>query len=386
MKNGNYHSAMYKRDLDLKTLLGKKSYFLFGPRATGKSHLIRRTLKTARVYDLLEPVTYARLLRHPESLEEELFGHRGPIVVDEVQKLPALLDLVHRLIEQTGRRFLLTGSSARKLRRGQANLLAGRARTAEMFPLTSREIADFDLLRYLNRGGLPAIYDSDEPEEDLRSYVSTYLQEEIQAEALTRRVDHFARFLEVMALSNGGLLDYAGISRDTGIQAKTVRNYVDILVDTLLAFEVPAFRKTKTRKAVTSSKVFLFDVGVVGALSERGPIRAKSELFGRALEHFIALELRAYLSYRRKNNRLCHWRSTSQFEVDFVVDGAVALEVKATQHVDPRDLRGLRAFREEGVCPRSMVVSTDPERRRVDGIDIVPVATFLDELWRDRIV
>lgn len=376
------------RRLELGALLAKKSFFLFGPRGTGKTHLIRSTLmqeQRVHIYDLLDGHTFRRLARRSELIAEE--ARPGELVViDEVQKLPSILDEVHRLIESRKQRFLLTGSSARKLRRGGVNLLAGRAWTASLFPLVSAEIPDFDLLRYLNRGGLPFAYLSDDPDEALSSYVDTYLREEIRAEALTRRVDHFARFLDAMALTNGEELAYESLASDTGINAKTIRNYVEILKDTLLGFELEAFRATTTRKAIARSRFFLFDVGVTNSLCQRSEIRERSELFGKAFEHFIILELRAYLSYVRSRAPLCYWRSLSQFEVDCIVGRDLALDIKSTDLVSERDLRGLRALRDEGLIRRYAVVSRDPHRRKVDGIEIWPWREFLATLWRGRLV
>ena len=378
----------FKRSLQLGPLLERKSFFLLGPRATGKSTLAANQLPEALVYDLLDDDVYARLLKRPRALGEELAADDGKrlVVIDEIQKLPSLLDEVQRLIDKEGRRFLLTGSSARKLRRGGANLLAGRAWSAELFPLTFSEIPSFDLLRYLNRGGLPAVYPSDDYEEELRSYANLYLREEIVAEALVRKVDAFARFLDVVALSNGEELHYQGISNDAGVPVRTVQSFVQILEDTLLGFTVPAFGATKRRKAITRPKFFSFDIGVTGALARRGEIRERSELFGRAFEHFIALELRAYLGYRRRAEALSYWRSTSGFEVDFIVGDQLALEVKATRQVSERDLRGLRALREEGLLRRYAVVSLDEVKRKVDGVEVWPWKSFLSALWRDTLL
>jgi len=379
----------YARRLDLPGLLAKKNFFLFGPRGTGKTHLIRSTLlgrtPAVRLYDLLDAGVLRRLARRPELIGEESQPNEV-VVIDEVQKLPPLLDEVHRLIEARGTRFLLTGSSARKLRRGGANLLAGRAWTASLLPLASSEIPGFELVRYLNRGGLPFVYQSASPEEELASYVDTYLREEIQAEALTRNLGHFARFLDAIALVNGEELAYQTLASDTGIQAKTIRNYVEILKDTLLGFEVEAFRATKSRKAIARSRFYLFDIGVTNTLCQRGAIREKSELFGKAFEHFIMLELRAYLSYTRSRKALCYWRSTSQFEVDAVVGRDVAIEIKASDAVSDRDLRGLHALREEGLVARYLVVSLDPQPRRSHGVEIWPWQQFLAELWRGRVI
>lgn len=377
---------MFPRVLDLAALLAKKSFFLFGARGTGKSTLIEQSLqgplRGALYYDLLASTDLSRLAREPQLIEQEAEGRTTTVIIDEVQKLPMLLDEVHRLIERKKWRFLLTGSSARKLRHGGANLLAGRAWTASMHPLVSREIPGFDLNQYLNRGGLPAIYPSDDFQEELRAYVNTYLREEVQAEALTRRIDHFVLFLDAIALSNGEELRYEALASDTGVQAKTIKNYVQILYDTLLAHEVSAFRKTKTRKAIATSKVYLFDLGATNTLARRGHIADRSELFGKAFEHFIMLEIIHYIAYARSEQPVQYWRSTSHFEVDCIVAPHAAIEVKGTHQVDKDDLKGIRAFKEEALVKRHFVVSQDARKRRTDdGIDILPWRNFLDALW-----
>jgi predicted AAA+ superfamily ATPase len=381
--HGRQHSGeVYPRRLNLNAQLAKKSLFLLGPRTTGKSTLIAQQLPQARVYDLLDASVYARLLREPRILGEET-SPEVVVAIDEIQKMPQLLDEVHRLIQRDRRRFLLTGSSARKLKRGAANLLAGRAWEARLFPLTSAEVPDFDLLRFLNRGGLPQIYDSEDHLEELRAYVTLYLREEVQAEALTRNLPAFARFLDAIALNNGEELNFQGLASDCGLAASTVVNYVQILEDTLLGFSVPAFRQTKKRKAITRAKHFLFDVGVTNALCRRGAIAPKSELFGRAFEHFIMMELRAYLSYARKDLELAYWRSASQFEVDVVVGNELAVEIKGTDLVTDRHLKGLRALKEEKNLVRAFgAVSLDPHPRVTeDGIRVWPWREFLASLW-----
>ncbi len=374
------------RTLQLPQLLKKKSFFLFGPRGTGKSSLIRHQLPDAPVFDLLDADVFARLARRPKLISEEVPSHVNLVVIDEVQKLPGILDEVHRLIESRGLRFLLTGSSARKLKRGGSNLLAGRAWEAALLPFTSHEIPSFNLLAYLNKGGLPAVAFSPEPQEELRSYANLYLREEIQAEALVRRVDQFARFLDVMALQNGEELHYQGLSNDAGVPARTIASYVQILEDTLIGFSVPPFLATKKRKAIVRAKFFLFDIGVTAALANRGEVRAKSELFGRAFEHFLMLELRAYLSYRRRDEKLQYWRSTSGMEVDCVVGNQLAVEIKSSDLVSERDMKGLVALREEGLIKDFAIVSLDPQPRTVDGIKVYPWAKFLSDLWSDKLL
>lgn len=378
----------YPRLLDLPDLVARKSAFLFGARSTGKTWLYQRSLKPARVYDLLNAQTLRRLLLRPGLLYEECRSPGELVVVDEVQKIPELLNEVHRSIEGKGARFLLTGSSARKLKRSQPNLLGGRATQAELLPLTSREIPVFDLFRYLNHGGIPRHY-SAPPEQihnELDDYVSLYLKQEILDEALTRSLEGFSRFLDVMALHSGDELAIENFASDCAIKASTFRNYIDVLKDTLIGFEVPPFLSTRKRKAITRSRVYLFDVGVAGFLSGRGMLAPKHPLAGKAIEHFVAMEIRAFLAYRRIRKPLMYWRSTSQFEVDFIVGRDIAIEVKAAELVHERMLKGLRALSEEGLVKRHIVVSLDPRPRVIDGVEVLPLEEFLRQLWSGELV
>ena len=376
---------MYKRILDLTKLLKKKSFFLFGPRGTGKTTLIQRTLSEATVIDLLEIKTYREYLKNPSVISEQKL--KPIVVIDEVQKLPEILDEVHRLIESEKLTFLLTGSSARKLKRGGANLLAGRAWWAELFPLTSNEIPDFDLITYLNRGGLPAVFPSDDYVEELRAYAALYLKEEIQNEALTRKMAQFSEFLDLMALSNGEEISYQSIAGDCGVSPNSIKNYIQVLEDTLVAFQLKAFTKTRKRKAISRSKLYFFDIGVTNSLANRGEIMEGSELFGKAFEHFILLEVRAFLSYTRKNIQMCYWRSTSQFEVDLILDNQWGIEIKSAALIQDKHLKGIRALKEEGNIQNFAAVSCDRyERKTQDNITIFPWKLFLKKLWNGDII
>jgi len=373
----------YTRLLDLTETLDRKSAFLFGARSAGKTYLYHRTLQPTRVYNLLDRAVLKRLTNRPGLIYEECIGSHELIVIDEVQKIPDLLDEVHRTIEDKGARFLMTGSSARKLKRSQANLLGGRATRLELFPLVSREIPQFDLLRFLNHGGIPRHYDIADKHlsAELDDYVSLYLKEEIKDEAVTRQLDAFSRFLDVMALHSGDELAIENFASDCQVKATTFRNYIEVLEDTLIGFKIAPYTHTAKRKAITRSKFFLFDVGITNYLAHRLPIVAKSENFGKSFEHFIALELRAFLAINRLPLDLCYWRSTSQMEVDFIVGDELAIEVKASSMVVERDLKGLKALREEGRVKRYVVVSTDPSRRKLSGVDIMPWSDFLEALW-----
>jgi len=376
---------MYKRILDLTKLLRKKSFFLFGPRGTGKTTLVQLTLPNVTVIDLLEIKTYRAYLKNPSIISQQ--NLKSVVVIDEVQKLPEILDEVHRLIEAEKLTFLLTGSSARKLKRGGANLLAGRAWWAELFPLTSKEIPGFDLMTYLNRGGLPSVYPSDDYIEELRAYTGLYLKEEIQNEALTRKVAQFSEFLDLMALRNGEEISYQSVAGDCGVSANSIKNYIQVLEDTLVAFQLKAFTKTHKRKAISRSKLYLFDIGVTNSLANRGEIMAASELFGKAFEHFILLEVRAFLSYTRKQDKMYYWRSTSRFEVDLIVENRWAVEIKSTPSVSDKHLKGIRALKEEGNIRNFAVVSCDPyERKTRDDVHVFPWKVFLEKLWNGNIL
>ena len=377
---------IYKRQLNLKDLLSKKSFFLFGPRSTGKTTLIQHSLKKAKLYNLLDSQVYTRLLKNPQLLEEENTNNKI-IVIDEIQKQVSLLDEVHRLIQQKNYRFLLTGSSARKLKKGQSNLLAGRAWLAQLFPLCYLEIPQFDLIKYLNQGGLPMVYNSKYYQEELNSYVSLYLREEIQNEALSRNVQAFAEFLDLVALSNGQEINYESFSKDLQISPSTFKNYIEILNDTLLGFLLPGWTKSKKRKAISRSKYYLFDIGVTNTLCRRGFIQKKSNLFGKVFEHFIILEVRSYLSYARKNFLMYYWRSVSHLEVDLIIDHKVAIEIKSQQLIQDKHLKNIRKLKEEQLIEKYIVVSLDTDKRVTkDNIQILPWKFFLKKLWQGQIV
>lgn len=379
---------MYARALALADLVRRKSVFLLGPRQTGKSTLLRQQFPKARFVDLLEANTFRELSARPETLRQSLTPADTVVVIDEIQKLPGLLDEVQAMIDRNkALRFVLTGSSARKLKHGRANLLAGRAWFAGLHPLVSAELGPGSLDRRLNVGSLPAVFDSAHPGEDLNAYVGVYLQEEIRAEGLLRSVETFSRLLEVAALSNGQILNYTSVASDVGMPPRTVREHFQVLEDTLIGAQLPAYRKAKKRKPVATSKFYFFDVGVANALMKRSAIRPGSELYGAALEHLIFLELRAYLDYRRLGHELTFWRTHAGQEVDFLIGDTVAIEVKASSRVSPRDLRGLRALSEDLRLKKRIVVSTEPRTRTLDdGVVVMPVERFMQQLWADEII
>ena len=370
------------RRLDLRAVVERKSCFLFGPRQTGKSTLIRQQFADCPVWNLLDQTLFLRLSRNPALIRESLAGRRGAgiVVIDEIQRMPELLNEVHLLIEEQGIRFLLTGSSARRLRRRGVNLLGGRARSRALHPLLRVELGGrFDLHRALEHGLLPPIFFSESPAEDLAGYVGDYLREEVAAEALVRNIGAFSRFLEVAALSHGELINFANLANDAQVPASTVREYYEILKDTLIAHEVPAFTDTHKRKAISTSKYYLFDVGVARHLQGRRGLAPGTSEYGMAFESFIGQEIRAWCDHHR-HPAPRYWRSKSQFEVDFVF-ADMAVDVKAKAHVGARDMKGIKALREEGVCARYVIVSLEPTPRRVDGVSILPWADFLDRLW-----
>jgi len=379
-KSGDTDSPRIERILDLPALLKKKSYFLFGPRQTGKTFLIRHSLTNARIYDLLDTSTYLSLSRDPGRIGQELTPEDRIVVIDEIQRLPHLLNEVHRLIESQGVHFLLTGSSARKLRRGGVNLLGGRARTKYLRPLTYKELGDqFDLHRAIERGLLPSIYFSDDARADLEAYAGLYLQQEIVAEGATRNIPAFSRFLKAAAFCNGTIVNFTNVANDAQVARTTVYEYFEILKDTLVLHELPAWRKTKKRKPLASSKYYFFDVGVVSSLQGRA-FRPGTPEFGEAFETYLMHELTSYSDYV-SGEPLNFWRSTTGFEVDFIIGGHTAVEVKAKSNVSQQDLRALRALAEEKGLKRYLCVSLERRARKVEGVLVIPLEEFLEALW-----
>jgi predicted AAA+ superfamily ATPase len=371
-------------------LTGSSATFLWGPRQTGKTTLLEQRYPEAKRYDLLETDTAAALAVRPRLLREEVLGAKPPLVIiDEVQKVPALIEEVHWLLEHTGTRFILCGSSARKLRRGAANLLGGRAVEAHLFPLTSAEIPDLDLDRMLRHGGLPVHYLVDDPRPLLRSYVSTYLKHEIIDESVTRNIPAFSRFLQTVGLTHGRQLNYANIGRECGVSPQTVRGYYRILEDTLLGFQLAPWRRRGKRRLVETAKFYLFDVGVANHLHpEVQAVVEGTDVYGRAFEHFVINEVRACLSYRGRDVPLSYWRTSSGFEVDLVIgDMALAVEAKSSLEVRNEDLRGVRALRDEHKVGRAIVVCRCPTPRTTeDGIEIIPWKAFCSRLWAGDLV
>lgn len=373
-------------------LPARQSAFLWGPRKTGKTTFLAQRFPKSMRYDLLQTDLLFDLLKRPARLREEIEAapaavRSHPVVIDEVQKAPALLDEVHWLIENRHIQFILTGSSARKLKRGRANLLGGRAWRFEMHPLVSPEIPDLDLLRALQRGLLPAHYLDPHYRRSLQAYVRDYLKEEVFDEGLTRNIPAFSRFFDALGYSHGELTNYANIARDCGVDSKTVKEYYQIVTDTLLGSTIAPFTKRGGRSTIMKAgKFYLFDVGVAGAITKRTLAEPRGEEFGRAFEHFLLMEIQAHRAYRSLDYDIHFWRTKSGLEVDFILGGGeVAIEVKSGP-IRPGDLRGIHAFADEHHPRRAIVVSMEPRASVREGIQIVPWREFLGRLWGDELL
>lgn len=359
--------------------------FLWGARQVGKSTLVKRLFPDAIVYDLLKSDVFERLARRPALLREELEG-KGPdttVIVDEVQKVPPLLDEVHWLMENRGIRFILCGSSARKLKRVGTNLLGGRALTYTLHPLVSAEVPDFDLIRAVNNGMIPRHYLIPNPKKRLQSYIGTYLKEEIQDEAVVRQLSSFNRFLEIAAQTDGEIVNYSNIASDCGVSATTVKEYFNVLSQTLIGYMVPSYTKSKKRRAVVAPRFYYFDIGVVNYLLHRDNLEPGGADFGHAFEHLIIQEIIAYLDYHDLEDGLSYWRTDGGYEVDAVLgDAKVAIEIKSTDEVQSKHTKGLKAFLEDFPEARPVIVSRDCCRRTLNGIEVIPVLEFLTLLWK----
>ena len=379
---------IYNRILTLEEI-EDSSLFLWGARQTGKSTLLKQLFPKARYYDLLNADLFRQLSRNPSLLREQtaMLPPGTVVIVDEVQKIPDLLDEVHWLIHNSQLHFILSGSSARKLRRSGANLLGGRALPNTLLPLVSAEIPDFDLTRALNYGTIPPHYLAKRPVRRLQAYIDDYIQHEIVAESALRNLVSFTRFLELAALSDTEIVNYTNIAAECGVSAKTVKEYFSILEETMFGFMVPAFTHAVKRRLVQSPKFYYFDVGIPNYLLRRTPLQPGSSDYGHALEHLVVQELRAYLEYNHSRKRLTYWRTTTGLEVDCVVgDAEAAIEIKAATEVRRTQFRGLKTFADEHPKARLYVVSQEVYPRLVDGIEIWPVRDFLARLWTGNIV
>lgn len=381
-----------KRILEM-ALPPRRSAFLWGARKTGKSTYLKERFPQSLVFDFLDTDLVLEFSKRPALLREQLLAQEAavlkhPIILDEVQKVPHILDEVHWLIENKRLQFILCGSSARKLKRGQANLLGGRAWRYEMFPLVSAELKNVDLLRALNHGLIPNHYLEDQHQKSLKAYTTDYLKEEVFAEGLTRNIPAFFRFFEAMGYSHGELTNFSNIARECGVDSKTVKEYYQILEDTLLGTMIAPFKRRQSRQVISQTpKFYLFDVGVAGALTHRDLTEERGELFGKAFEHFIFMEIRAHRSLRELNYAINFWRTKSGLEADFVLgDGQVAIEVKGSNRVERNELRPLMAFRDEYKPRQTLVVCNERVERVHEHIRILPWRVFLRDLWEGRVI
>ena len=386
--------VLIKRLLKIE-LPERQSAFLWGARKTGKSTFLKNNFPDSLKFDFLKTDFFLEISKNPSILRERLLAAdkkilNKPVVLDEVQKVPQVLNEVHWLIENIGLKFILCGSSARKLLRGHVNLLGGRAWRFEMFPLVSAEIENINLLHVLNHGMIPAHYlqNDKECQRSLKAYIEDYLKEEIFAEGLTRNIPAFSRFLDAMGYSHGEITNYSNIARDCGVDSKTVKEYYQILIDTLLAIRIEPFKKRQSRKIITKApKYYLFDVGVANYLRKWWIAEQKGEEFGKALEHFILMEIVAYRKYMEKDFEINFWRTKTTLEVDFILAGGqISIEVKGSSRIDPGDFYPSEAFAKEHFPKKSLIVCNEKNRRIHGSIEVVPWRDFLTELWSGSII
>jgi len=371
----------------------QQSAFLWGPRKTGKSTYLKAQFPDSLVYDFLKTDLFLEFSKRPSLLREQILAKdedaiSSPIILDEVQKIPQLLDEVHWLIENKGLSFIMCGSSARKLKRGKANLLGGRAWRYEMFPFVSAELGKLNLLKALNRGLVPIHYFQDTYKKSLRAYTQDYLKEEVFDEGLTRNIPAFARFFDAMGFSHGELTNFSNIARECGVDSKTVKEYYQILKDTLLGDFIEPFKKRQNRKVITrTSKFYLFDVGVAGTITKRHVRQERGVDFGKAFEHFILMEIKAHNSYHEIDYEINFWRTKSGLEVDFILGGGeIAIEVKGAGSIQNKDLRPLNAFIETNDPRKALVVCNEKKERIVGKVRITPWRKFLSDLWNGKII
>lgn len=382
---------MLKRILQL-TDAKEDSVFLFGARQVGKTTLLLDLFPNNRFYDLLETDTYERLRRNPSLLRQELMNAQEEeiIIIDEIQSIPELLDEVHWLISRKHLHFILSGSSARKLKRKGVNTLGGRAIRNILYPLVSEEIDDFDIIKAVNRGMLPTLYlatSEHQLRKRMQAYISVYLKEEIAAEALVRKLSSFGRFLEVAALTDGEMVNYTNIAQDCGVDAKTIKEYFSILEETLVGYMIPSFKKKIKRRLNQSPRFYFFDVSLPNHLLHRFEMRPGTDDFGHAFEHLMIQELVAYLSYNDSDIQLTYWHTYSGHEVDAVLgDAMVAIEFKSCSEVKSRHIQGLKAFCEEHPHARLIIVSFDAAPRLFHGVEVMPAVYFLKKLWHHEII
>lgn len=367
----------------------RESIFLWGARQTGKSTLLKERYPKTLLFDLLLSDLFERLQRNPSLLREIVMAEPAtdPVIIDEIQRIPALLNEVQWLMVNHGTRFILSGSSPRKILHTGANLLGGRALRYELYPLIYQEIPDFNLVRALNHGLLPRHYLSDRPEKLISAYIGNYLHDEIMAEAKIRKMASFSSFLEAAAFSNGETVNFTNIASDCGVSSPTVRDYFQILDETMIGRFLPSFQKKPKRRVTQAPRFYYFDIGIANYLLKRKSIVRGSEAFGRTFEHFIYNEIWAHSNYTGLNYPISYWRTSSGMEVDFILgDHQVAIEVKGTDQANPRHFKGLTRFAEEYKVDRLILVSNDPSPRKIGSIWVLPWQHFLDKLWAGEIV
>lgn len=364
-----------------------KSAFLWGPRKVGKTYWLSHELTDFELIDLLKTDIWAEYASRPALLRERYQNHRGLIVIDEVQKVPAILDEVHWLIENKGLSFLLTGSSARKLKRGHANLLGGRAWRRTMTPLSVLEVTDFDIEKVMVSGLLPPHYLSPDPIEDLRAYVADYLKEEVMAEALVQNIPAFHEFLHVAAITSSELINYVNIARETGVSHHTVRSYFDILEDTYLGFRISPWKKSKNRRLITTEKFYLFDIGVTNYLARRQPKIGTPE-FGKMFEQYILMELKTFQAYKNPDLPITFWRTSTGREVDFILgEKDLAIEIKGSSHIHEGDIISLKALVEDGPVKKCCLICMEKQPRQInENIHIIPWKLFIEGLWQGEYI
>lgn len=379
---------MYHRIFDIENRLDE-AMFLFGGRQTGKSTLLKERFPKAVYIDLLKSDVRNRFKQHPEEFRESLLRYPPEtlVIVDEIQKVPDLLDEVHWLMVEKGLWFILSGSSARKIKKSGANNLGGRAIPETLFPLVSAEIPDFDLERAVQNGLIPRHYMVANARNRMRAYIDLYLKEEIIEEALVQNVDEFVRFMEVAAIMDGEILNYENVASDCEVSANTVKAYYKILVDTLLGFEVPAYRKVIKRKLYKSPRFYYFDVGIANHLTKRYHLAPKTPEYGHAFEHLIMQEIVAYLGYTNSDEELTYWHTYENLEVDAVIgDARVAIEIKSKEHIDHDDKKGVTEFAKEHPDTKQIIVSKDRISRRSGDVDLYYVTDFFKALWAGEII
>lgn len=379
---------MYRRIFDIENRLDE-AMFLFGGRQTGKSTLLKERFPKAVYIDLLKSDVRNRFKQHPEEFRESLLRYPPEtlVIVDEIQKVPELLDEVHWLMVEKGLWFILSGSSARKIKKSGANNLGGRAVPETLFPLVSAEIPDFDLERAVQNGMIPRHYAVANARNRMRAYIDLYLKEEIIEEALVQNADEFVRFMEVAAIMDGEILNYENVASDCEVSANTVKAYYKILVDTLLGFEVPAYRKVIKRKLYKAPRFYYFDVGIANHLTKRYHLAPRTPEYGHAFEHLIMQEIAAYLGYTNSDEELTYWHTYENLEVDAVIgDARVAIEIKSKEHIDHDDKKGVTEFAKEHPDTRQIIVSRDRISRRSGDVDLYYVTDFFKALWAGEII